>query len=613
MPGTEYPEGDLFPETKEELDELRTWALGAWQAADNARRPFETKWRRYFRLYRSYVGARKAGEWRSRVFMPETFQTVETILPKLVAQLPKFMVLPHGPEDVRMAKTMETLLEWAVENSNVHMPIIDAFRDALIYGTGILKTFHTQEFGYKRETQVVMEDMPHTRRVPLLNMDGSPMLDIDGNPMVDEVEEIYQIPAGTKTVRSEFVSYDGPGADCIDPFNFWVSPEAETIDGAKAAFHRVYTPWTKFQKRVAEGVYHLPEGFDPQGFMEPIDDPHRDRLDSIELGPGIDPQRRDIELIEIYTDDRRLITLANRREIVRVSEFPFDHGQKPFIPVYDYRQSHQFWGVGEVEILEGLQDLINALTNQRIDNVRLGMDQGWAYNRRAIKDARVLKRKPGQLVPMDLDGMNPQDVIWPLPTTEVTQSAFAEVDQAKTWSERATANSSYQQGLDTPSQADTATGIAMLQEAGNTRNFLKAAIAEMDSFKRLGLHFGSILQQFITEPIMVRLNGPDGSYEFEQIDPLSLQGAFDFTIQPASVAQSETVKKEQAMRLFQTLAPVLQMPPDPNTGQPIPLPPGLQALVDDVLDAFGKKDKERFLAQMQPQPPQMPPEQPPIQ
>lgn len=614
MPGPEatYPEGDLFPVDEVEYEKLKAWCLQAFNASARARQPREDKWLRSYKLYNNYVGARKQGDWRSRVFMPESFQTVETQLPRMAAQLPKWVAQPRGPEDVENAKTMTELLDWARENSEVHLQLVDSWRDALIYGTGILKTYFEEIPAFGREQVPIFEEMPHEMRRPILDGQGNPQLDLDGQPMFDVEKMTIQVPAGYKTVRKQVIAYDGPVAKSIDPFHFWVAPESESLDDARYVIHRSYPELADVKKKVMQGLYHWPADLTEDELFRPTDDPYSERLDSIDLGPGNDPTRKQVELLEFWTKDQRVITLMNRKAVIRVQQNPFDHGQKPFVVIHDYKKPHEFWGKGEVEVIEGLQDLINAITNQRVDNVRIGMDQGFGVNTHQLKDPRQLAKRPGQVIEVTGDGMNPSDVIFPLPVTEVTQSSFREVDQAKDWSERTTGNSAYQQGLDTPSMNDTASGVSMILEQGQSRMGLKAKVAELGPYRRLGLHFGSILQQFTTQPKQMRITGDDGMVAFSPIEPGALMGAFDFTIESASVMQTETMKREQAMNMLQTLAPIFA------TGQPIP--PGMRVLIEDVYEAFGKKNVEE-LFQGLPDPMQMglqqlmqgPPEQSPEQ
>lgn len=600
---------DLYPTEDEEYAKLLTWGTDAFRAADNAREPNAEKWRRFYKLFRSYV-RRKPGDWRSKVFMPEVFQQIQTILPSLVTTLPTFTANPVGPEDVRTAKVMERLINWASDKSQLHVELVKGYLDTLIFGTGILKTFPDTQYAYGSEIVPEFQTEAQLIREPLIDPETQrQMIALDGNPMFDEREVDQEVLVGHKPQKKRYVAYDGPAARCIDLFNFWVAPEAEDIETARFVVHRIYRQFSDIKRLCDEGIYRWPEELSESDFWA-NDLPNLERLDSIERGGGSDATRRFVELLEFWIKDGpddpgRVLTIANRKAILRHHENPFWHGQKPFIRMTDYLVAHEFWGIGEIEAVEGIQDAINALTNQRIDNGRLTMDQGWAVVTQALQDPRDLVRRPGQTIRLKSDGYKVDEVIGPLPSGEVPHNAFVEVQNLQSMMERATGASSYQQGIDTPAQADTATGAAMMHEAGRNRFGLKATLFEIGPLKTLGLHYGSLLQQFTTTERVVRMLGPEGQAEWESIDPAALQGQLDYSVESSSAQQSETVKRQQAMEVFREVAQVVPMGVLP--------PEAIRLAFKDLLEAMGAKSLLRFFEE-QPQlmagPPM--PEQPPM-
>jgi len=109
MPGQdlEYPSNgpNLYPKDEAAHAELLGWCNDAFTAARAAKRTKEDKWKKYHRVYRSFV--ERTETWRSAVFVPYAFSSIEVIVPKMVSQLPTFVCQPVGPEDVAPAKLME--------------------------------------------------------------------------------------------------------------------------------------------------------------------------------------------------------------------------------------------------------------------------------------------------------------------------------------------------------------------------------------------------------------------------------------------------------------------------------------------------------------------------
>jgi hypothetical protein len=241
-----------------------------------------------------------------------------------------------------------------------------------------------------------------------------------------------------------------------------------------------------------------------------------------------------------------------------------------------------------------------------------------------LVDRGDLKRRPGGVIRVNSAAGNSLDQsVFPVDVPDVTASAYEEAQALQDMSERVSAVNAYTQGQDSPSLNDTATGISLLQEAGNTRFALKTTLAELMGLKRLARQWGSMLQQFTDEQKIVRILGPKGEVLFQTFDPESLQGALDFDIETASSTQTESIRRQQSLSLLQVLAgylpPVPQMQPvmdpatgqpmlgpdgkpqmqpavDPATGQPVMQPnPGIEKLIEDVLTAFGKKDINAYL------------------
>src|SRR5262245_14931489 len=145
MPGEEagYPGLDLYPKDEESHGRLLSWAQNAFLAADRARQDSYDKWQRWYGMRRSHI-VRKEGDWRSRLFIPYAFSTIETIAPKLIAQVPQFIVNPVGPEDRLPAENVELMMNYAATNAkpDLYVELVKAYKTALTYGTGILKTYH---------------------------------------------------------------------------------------------------------------------------------------------------------------------------------------------------------------------------------------------------------------------------------------------------------------------------------------------------------------------------------------------------------------------------------------------------------------------------------------
>ena len=186
----EASDGDRFPKTEEEHGKLVAWCNASFQAADDARKPFENRWDRFYKMYHSYV-QRTKGDWRSKVFYPISFWIIETVYPRIMAQLPKFLCKPLRADSVEAAKAMEEALDWTTANARpkLYVEMSKQWKQALKYGTGILKTRYVKDVRVGHRPVPNMVEVKRPQEVPVLDADGLEILDELGN-IVTERQEV---------------------------------------------------------------------------------------------------------------------------------------------------------------------------------------------------------------------------------------------------------------------------------------------------------------------------------------------------------------------------------------------------------------------------------------
>jgi hypothetical protein len=591
MPGEEalYAEvEDLYPDDEDSHSKLLNELNQQFTAADQARSNYHERWKRYYKLRRSYI-KRKEGDWHSRVFYPMCFWVIETVAPRLVASLPEFVVYPVSEDDQEPARRMEELLRWAKSNSGLYLQLVMAVKSALTYGTGILKTYQRRDVAHGTSRVPVMEPIRMMNEQAVIDPDsGAPMFDMQGNPVVESIEQILgEQPTGQFSVEpSEYVTYEGPGAEAVDLFNFWVAPEAQDVQNARYTIQRVYRDRDYIDQKIAEGVFHLPSHLDPGDWVGDADQERWEKEGEVELWSGShDPTRKAVELREFWTLDGRVATVANEKVILRHTRNPFHHGMKPYCRMVDYLMEHEFYGVGEIEPLEGIQDSVNAISNQRIDNIRLILNRMLGVSIDDIEDPRDLVSRPGGIVRVR-GGRVVQEAIMPIDVPDVTNSAYMEVDALERAAEKVSAVTGYQTGVETPSLNRTATGASLLNQAGESRFAMKNKLIELMGLKDLARMYAMLIQQFFEGERAIRIMGPDGQFTFEHFTPEGIMGGFDFDIEAMSAAQTEAVQKDQGMTLLQQVGAVW--------------PQAVPALLEDLLRVFGKKDLSRYNLQPQP-------------
>lgn len=628
-------EDDLYPSDPEEAKKLVRLVSARFQIADRHRSAYEEVWTRYYKGYRSYRKRRKPGQWKSNVWMPITFYVIETILPRIAASLPSAKVEPQGPEDTIPAETLEELLEWAEDMSELWPEQVKAVKSALLYGTGILKTGPVKIEG----ANIIREQMLQETTVQVATGEQ----DIDGNPLMQTqqtqqpvLDPVTGEPMMTAR-REEYIAYLGPQAQCVDISNFFPDPLGDDVQTCRWVIHRVYRDRTHIKKLIDAGVYRLPEGTDMKNWDKvltgAISIAKLNRLSEVELGGGDDVQEtpQDVfPMLEMWTKDGDLVVVAGENAegvLLRYERNPYLHKQIPFIRVVDHIVPHEFWGIGEVEPIEGIQDALNALWNSRLDNVKMSLNQMFAVVLDYLENPSDLVIRPGGIVRMR-EGLPLQNVFSQIDLGQVTDRAYTEAQELEREAEKASGVSPYQTGQDSPAYNRTATGVALISEQGNTRFSFKVTLAEHTGYKHLVRQYASLLQQYMPDEIVIKIEadrvmeqaqkmmmeqgqmaiaqgmppemvmagqqqlmqdpqlmfqtlGLDPMNGFKKVTPEGIMGRFNFKIDAESSAQTLSMRREQVMSLAQT---GMQ---DPYF-KPIPIRKKL-------IETFGFKDVDTYL------------------
>lgn len=481
------------------------------------RQPYKEKWDRFYKLYRSHLSD-TSYPWQSNIFVPYSFSTVETVAPRMVASRPQIDIMPREPNDIPYAKMMSKLIDFQWDEMNMDIVLPDAVKEMLIYGTAIYKVYWKSD------------EYTTTQRV---NVD-------------DEFPELGVVEGEVDILQER------PVIEPVDIYDFFFDPRGTTIDDCRWVAHRMYRTIEHLQEMQKNGIYKNINLLE-QAQLVRMDDEKDQRRATVGVSipeelERMEGEKRVVELIEYWEDDR-VVTVANRDVVIRDEENPYRHGKKPFIKIVDQSVPHEFYGIGEIEPIETLQYELNSRRNQRLDNVTLALNRMWIVENGAGVDEDELISDAGGVVHTNkLSGI--EQLVMP----DVTSSSYKEETEVKADIQQTTGVSDFTRGIGSDSLAnDTATGISLIQEAGNARFRLKLRNIE-GGIQRMGEMMVSLNDQFVSEEKVIRIVGDSGT-EWETLKPQDLRGNFDVKVEAGSTLPSnEAVNKKQVMDAYQLFA-----------------------------------------------------------
>jgi len=159
----------------------------------------------------------------------------------------------------------------------------------------------------------------------------------------------------------------------------------------------------------------------------------------------------------------------------------YPHNQFPFAKMVDYPSEKEFWGIGEIEVAEIAQRLINSFEAQVIDNTRMMANTQWLVNKAESgldeTDADMLDNSPGSAIFTHNGGVER------IPGVPIPAHIPQHLESLIFWLEQILGVHDVVQGRQ-PEGVRAASAIIALQEAANVRvkekaNHMESAIRQM--------------------------------------------------------------------------------------------------------------------------------------
>ncbi len=430
----------------EEENELLEIAEQRFHLADTSKVDFQNehlhrKWRRFDEIYRSQQWQEVVPEDRSAPVLNFIFAIIQSLVPRLTDNNPKVHVQPRqSPDDKGLADKIQAALDYLWYTNYMRQ---ERLREAVIhmlkYGTALFKIVWNPELkdGLGDVEYTVVHPMnfyPDPRAYTLEDMD-------------------YYFVKMPKSIEYIMRRWPNKGHVVI-PDSDW--HETEDLQGrAKDTGEEVAT-LVEYGFRDEDGnvciMYYA-------GHV--VLDVFGGRYDEDEEES---PEAEDIE------EDEE-----------KEGEPVYPHNKFPFAKMVDYPSEKEFWGIGEIEVAEIAQRLINSFEAQMIDNTRMMANSQWIVNKAESgldeADADMLDNSPGSAIFTHNGGVDR------IPGVPIPAHIPQHLESLIFWLEQILGVHDVVQGRQ-PEGVRAASAIIALQEAANVRvkekaNHMEAAIRQL--------------------------------------------------------------------------------------------------------------------------------------
>ena len=441
-------------------------------------------------LYRCYIDSANYPH-AARVFDPRIFRVIETITPRMVANEPTGSFYPVEEGDVTVNHILNALIRYDWRRARMFPKLVNFVKSLLLFGTSFGRVYW--DFQEKERT-----------RMEAKSVNG----------------RMIWSPVNKKT--DLVTTFDGPNFEVLNIYDCFPDPNATDLHNMRWFIYRMFKTYDELMEendarggeywknldKLRAAVKERKDRDDRKRGYQPQDINYREHrrvmLSTQELH-GEDKSNPEFVVLVRYTNDRWLFAVPEYGIVIRDVENPYFHGELPIIHGVDYPYPGELYGMGEIEPLDRIQRAINAVLNQRLDNVQLVLRNMWKVKKNSGVDMHTLVSAPGNIVTTD-DMAAVESFVVP----DVTGPTFVQTMNYLTAAmQNGSGITDYTTGIqEGPNVANnTATGIRLVQQEANAQFKLKIQLFDAMVIERIANLWKDMRIQYTTEKQKVRILG----------------------------------------------------------------------------------------------------------
>lgn len=474
---------------------------------------YDKNWAKYYRLFRGQQWDAPRPQFRHSEIVNQIFKSIQSTVPIQMDARPRFEFVPEEPSDFELAEILNQAAESDWVRNNWSLQLLEIFYDANFYGAGLSSLLYDKDGNYKA-----------------------------GKLCFESEDPMYFFP-------------DPAAKDCNKDCGFVV--KAEPMDVAK--IKRKYPKHAQFIKADLKDLGASFRDMDQERRQSPndnfatyttgADETQADKDRALLMTCWLTPDFLADDYDEVQDEKTgefvqkakwpkgRKIVVCNKVVLEDV-ENPNDDAEIPYQRLLNYALPREFWGISEVEQLEGPQKTFNKLLNFALDVLTLMGNPIWIVDSSADVDTDNLVNKPGLIVEK-------------APGSEVRREEGVQLqpyvlqlaEKMVEWFDSVSGSQDVSRGVQ-PTGITAASAITSLQEAAQTRLRQKSRNADY-YLQDVGRQWLSRTFQYRSAPEMYRLTGKDGVQNYfrmhvEQYDKVQEQEVMDPATGQMTVLQVPT-------------------------------------------------------------------------
>jgi hypothetical protein len=524
----------------EEKQALAKRILALYERSKNQMAKKHRLWKDNYEFFLGKQWPTSRPAYRSSEVLNYTFAAVQSALPILTDNRPRFSYFPEDPNDQELGEYFEKIAASTWNREGWNLIAVDLYLTGMIMGTSFPSMKYDPNsnsgLGKIKFLSVDPFQLYFDDSATDIN-DGSCSFVIQAVPMpVSKVKAMFpeladKIQADlSASVPSKYSQESIDGTDSARVINFPTT---------KTSSEDAYLSKSNLKDRVMVYEFWADDDTLTETECELKDDNGQPLY-----GPDGEVQKGK-EVEKKFPDGRHTIVVNG---LIAVDENnPYKDGKYPYARYVDYQLPQEFYGMGDIDQLKGPQRMINRAVCSFLDNMTYMGNPIWIMDTGAA-DADLLTNAPGLIVEKTPNSDIRREPGLPLPagSAEIYNIAAGAFD-------RIFGSNEVSQGVRVPG-VTSGVAIESLQEAAQTRLRLKARNMEV-TLTQIGEMFLSRVMQFWTQPQFVSVTNegmPPEVFQFQIEKDPEQPGWYSAMVQPYAKNNAGQMKPTAEQKQFRT-------------------------------------------------------------
>jgi hypothetical protein len=452
-----------------------------FQKAKRHRAQYDRNWAKYYRLFRGQQWDKPRPSFRHSEIVNHIFKTIQSTVPIQMDARPRFEFLPEEPQDLELAEILSQAAESDWVRGNWSLQFLEILYDANLYGAGLSSMLHDKDGNYKAG-KICYESIDPLYFYP--------------DPDAHDVNKkcgfvVYAEPMDVAKIKRQFpkhAKYIKPDLKDLSQAMKDMGQERRQIpNDSFASFTAGETGGeTDKDKALLITCWIAPEYLVDD--YEEIEQPREDGT---------------VEYVQKarWPNGRKIVICS--KVLLEDGPNPNDDAEIPYQRLLNYVLPREFWGISEVEQLEGPQKTFNKLLNFALDVLTLMGNPIWIVDSTAEIDTDGLTNKPGLVIEK-----SPGSEVRREEGVQLQPYVLQLTEKMVEWFDAVGGSQDVSRGVQ-PTGITAASAITSLQEAAQTRLRQKSRNADY-YLQDVGRQWLSRTFQYRSAPEMFRLTGKDG-------------------------------------------------------------------------------------------------------